>query len=86
MSRASTHSGFASPNQHGIVVAPPGKPPDIRTFVVDLARMAGFRPSKRQPLPGTAKIWQAWRKFKTGLEFVQSEGNRMSQFASTTGC
>ncbi len=59
-----------------IIRAPPGKPPDIRTFVVDLARMAGFRPSKRQPLPGTAKIWQAWRKFKTGLEFVQSEGNR----------
>ncbi len=59
-----------------ILRAPPGKPPDLRTFVVDLARMAGFRPSKRQPLPGTAKIWQAWRKFKTGLEFVQSEGNR----------
>ncbi len=33
----------------------------ICTFVIDLARLAGFRPSKRQPLPGTKKIWQACR-------------------------
>ena len=27
-------------------------PPDIRSWVVLLARMAGWRPSKRRPLPG----------------------------------
>ena len=40
-------------------------PPDIRTFVVDLGRLAGFRPSKRQPLPGTKKTWQAMARLKS---------------------
>ena len=36
-------------------------PPDltIRQFVVNLARIAGFTPTKRQPVPGTKKLWQA---------------------------
>ena len=31
---------------------------DIRTFVALVAGQAGFHPSKRQPLPGTQKVWQ----------------------------
>ena len=38
--------------------------PDIRTYVIDLARYAGFSPTKRQPLPGTKKLWQGYVKFK----------------------
>ena len=37
---------------------------DVRTFVVDVGRLAGFIPSKRQPLPGT--IWQGY-----GYAYVQ---------------
>ena len=37
---------------------PPDKPPDIRTFVVDVARLAGFHPRKSQPLPGTMLLWK----------------------------
>ncbi len=48
----------------GIIKKRPDEAPDIRTYVVDLARYAGFRPSKRQPLPGTKKLWQAVVKFK----------------------
>ena len=55
-----------------IIRAPPDGPPDIRTFVIDLARLAGFRPSNRQPLPGTEKIWQAWRTYKEGLDAVNA--------------
>ena len=33
---------------------------DVGTFVVDVGRLAGFIPSKRQPLPGTIKIWQGY--------------------------
>ena len=66
-----------------VIRAPPETPPDIRTFVVDLARLAGFRPSKRQPLPGTEKIWQAWRSYKEGLDAVnawekRSDDNRVN--------
>ena len=32
---------------------------DIRTYVIDLARLVGFRPTKRQPMPGTKRVWQA---------------------------
>ncbi len=39
--------------------APRGPPdPDIRTFVTLTAGLAGFHPSKRQPMPGTGKLWQ----------------------------
>ena len=34
-------------------------PPDIRTWVVWLARTAGFRPSRRRPLPGNEILWRA---------------------------
>ncbi len=33
--------------------------PDIRTWVVLLARMAGWQPSKRHPLPGNEVLWRA---------------------------
>ena len=36
-------------------------PEDIRGWVVRLARIAGFRPWKRQPLPGNQVLWKAWK-------------------------
>ena len=37
---------------------PRGPPdPDVRTFVVLTAGLAGFHPSKRQPVPGNRKLW-----------------------------
>ena len=42
--------------------APP-KNLDARTFVLDVARLAGFHSSKRQPLPGT--IWQGYGYLKS---------------------
>ena len=36
-------------------------PPAIRETVVNLARLAGFVPSKRQPLPGDAILWNVWK-------------------------
>ncbi len=34
--------------------------PSIADFAVDTARLAGFTPKKRQPLPGTGKLWQGY--------------------------
>ncbi len=39
------------------LLPPPG---DIRSYVMRLARLAGFRPSKRRPLPGNEILWRAW--------------------------
>ncbi len=39
---------------------PPGEAPDIRSFVVDVARLAGFHPRRSQPLPGVMKLWQGY--------------------------
>ncbi len=49
-------------NDRGIVRAraPPDRPPGIRAFVVDVARLAGFDPTKRQPLPGTQLLWKGY--------------------------
>ncbi len=49
--------------------APPDPEPTIEAFAVDVARMAGFIPRKRQPLPGTEKIWQGYRIL---LNFVEN--------------
>ena len=40
-------------------------PPDsknrtIRQAVTDIGRLAGFQPSRRQPLPGNVKLWQGY--------------------------
>ena len=41
------------------------RPGDIRSWVVWLARMAGFRPAKRPPLPGNEVLWRAFVKMQT---------------------
>ena len=66
----------------------PKAPPDptVRESAVELGRLAGFQPSKRQPLPGIQKLWSAWtifapamllyRDFKTyGTDDESSVGN-----------
>ena len=64
--------------------APPN--PTIRESAVELGRIAGFQPSKRQPLPGIRKLWSAWTIFapmmqlsrdyrKYGLEDESCVGN-----------
>ena len=40
-------------------------PPDIRSWVVWLGRMAGFRPSQRRPLPGNEVLWRAFATLQT---------------------
>ncbi len=46
---------------------PPNHNPNIRTFVIDLASIAGFESRKSQPLPGTRKLWQAYALFTPAL-------------------
>jgi len=43
----------------------PIRPPPNQTmaeFIVNLGRLGGFRPSKRQPLPDTAILWKAMKR------------------------
>ncbi len=42
--------------------------PNRPAFAVEVARLAGFIPRKRQPLPGTEKLWQG---YKLLLNFVE---------------
>ena len=53
----------------------PRGPPemDIRTFVVLAAGLAGFHASKRQPLPGTRKLWQGLKILRYGVNTVQAQ-------------
>ena len=50
--------------------APPN--PTIREFTIELARIAGFQASKRQPLPGFLKLLAAWRIFAPQLLVYQT--------------
>lgn len=53
--------------------------PDIRTYVTDIARYAGFSPTKRQALPGTKKLWQGYVKFKMAyLGFIAAREYELS--------
>ena len=66
----------------GIVVRaerllPPGErdrpfPPDIRSWVKLLGRMAGWRPSKRRPLPGNEVPWRANVQMQGMVRFWQA--------------
>ena len=47
-------------------------PPDIRSWVVLLARMAGWRPSKRRPLPGNEVLWRAFVQLQTMVRVTQA--------------
>ncbi len=52
----------------------PRRPPDmdIRTFVVLAAGLAEFHTSKRQPLPGTRKLWQGLKILWYGVNTLQA--------------
>ena len=57
--------------------APPN--PTIREFTVELARIAGFRASKRQPLPGILKLLVALAIFAPQMQLyrtMKKEGSK----------
>ena len=45
---------------------------DVRGWVVVLARMAGWRPSKRQPLPGNEVLWRACVQLQMMVRVLQA--------------
>ncbi len=57
---------------HGFKV--PRGPPDITvaSFVVLTGGLAGFHPSKRQPLPGTQKLWEGVRFLSHAVIAIQA--------------
>ena len=70
--------------ERGMVRAPPENL-DVRTFVVDVGRLAGFIPSRRQPLPGTVKIWQGYGYLKAYVQIYQALRNNDMLKDSTMG-
>ncbi len=60
---------------HGFKI--PRGPPDmtIARFVVLTAGLAGFHPSKRQPLPGTQKLWEGVRFLSNAVITIQAMQN-----------
>ena len=57
-------------------------PPAIRETVVSLARLAGFLPSKRQPPPGDAILWNAWKVLKPMVRWEEAR-LRMAKSAAS---
>ncbi len=55
---------------------PGGKPPDIRAVVIDLGRLVGAHPSKRQPLPGAKKVWQGLERLSWAVQVRDALGER----------
>ena len=51
-------------------------PEDIRGWVVRLAPIAGFRPWKRQPLPGNQVLGKAWKIAQIGVLHEQARAVR----------
>ena len=55
---------------------PGGKPHGIRADVIGLGRLAGARPSKRQQLPGTEKVWQGLERLSRTVQAPDALGGR----------
>ena len=55
-------------------------PPEMRTTVVNLARVAGFRPTKRQALPSDAMVWKAWQVIKPVVRWEEARIARANAF------
>ena len=53
-------------------------PPDltIRQYVVDVGRLAGFNPTKKQPIPGTKKLWQGEKDLKYAVRTYEAMNQR----------
>ena len=56
---------------------PPAKhgrpyPPDIRSWVVLLARITGWQPSMRRPLPGNEVLWRAYVQLQMIVRVTQA--------------
>ena len=47
-------------------------PPGIGAVVVLVARLAGFLPSKRQPLPGNEIVWRGYKKLRLMARTIQA--------------
>ena len=59
------------------VLRPPAErgrpfPPDICSWVLLLARMAGWRPTKRRPLPGNELLWRAYVQMQGMVRYRQA--------------
>jgi len=52
-----------------------GQPPaaDIRTWVVLLARLRGWRPKKHRELPGNEVLWKAYQQLQTMVRYRQTQ-------------
>lgn len=64
----------------------PIRPPPhltVRQLVVDLGRLAGFRPSRKQPVPGTKKLWQAAQNLMDSMTMFEAlqQGDYINQNA-----
>ncbi len=60
--------GLRPPGERG---QPPGA--DIRTWVVLLARLRGWRPKKRRELPGNEVLWKAYQQLQTMVRYRQAQ-------------
>ncbi len=61
--------------------SPPRAPPDltVREYVVGLGRAVGFRPTRRQPVPGTKILWRATQKLMHTVQAINSYKARERQ-------
>ncbi len=60
---------------HRISRKRPIRPPPGQTaaeFMVDLGRIGGFRPTKKQPLPGTGILWKAMKRLMIAAQAISS--------------
>ena len=56
--------------------APAGQAPDIQAVVIDLGRLVGAHPTKRQPLPGAKKVWQGLERLNWAVQVRDALGKR----------
>ena len=59
--------------------APAGQAPDMQAVVIDLGRLVGAHPTRRQPLPGAKKVWQGLERLNWAVQLREAIRERQRE-------
>ncbi len=70
------HTLLEAQGHRGVERMERGEIPTIQSFVINLGRLVGAHPTKRQPRPGVKKVWQGLERLNWGIQVRDAIGEK----------
>ncbi len=70
------HTLLEAQGHRGVERMERGEITTIQSFVIDLGRLVGTHPTKRQPLPGVKKVWQGLERLNWAIQVRDAIGEK----------